>query len=79
MFNCKLTANGTDNRKPLLLHPYLPLKRMQHEIWINRAGQNLGTYTLEESNAAWIKDSSRRRSCVARGMESWKPLSEFPG
>jgi hypothetical protein len=50
------------------------------KIWINRAGQNLGTFTLEEvqrglnqglyvpTDLAWQE-----------GMESWKPLAEFAG
>ncbi|MBV9491695.1 MAG: YIP1 family protein [Verrucomicrobia bacterium] len=50
------------------------------KIWINRAGQNLGTFTLEEvqrgldqgqfvpSDLAWQE-----------GMASWKPLADFPG
>jgi hypothetical protein len=50
------------------------------KIWINRAGQNLGTFTLEE-----IQRRLDQAQFVAtdlawqEGMETWKPLSEFPG
>jgi len=50
------------------------------KIWINRAGQNLGTYTLEE-----VQRNLDQGQFVAtdlawqEGMPSWKPLSEFPG
>jgi len=50
------------------------------KIWINRAGQNLGTFTLEE-----VQQRLDQGQFVAtdlawqEGMEGWKPLSEFPG
>jgi hypothetical protein len=50
------------------------------KIWINRAGQNLGTFTLEE-----VQRGLAQGQFVAtdlgwqEGMEAWKPLSEFPG
>jgi hypothetical protein len=50
------------------------------KIWINRAGQNLGTFTLEE-----VQHRLDQGQFVAtdlawqEGMETWKPLSEFPG
>jgi hypothetical protein len=50
------------------------------KIWINRAGQNLGTYTIEE-----VQKGLDQGQFVAtdlawqEGMESWKPLSDFPG
>jgi hypothetical protein len=50
------------------------------KIWINRAGQNLGTFTLEE-----VQRGLNQGQYVPtdlgwqEGMESWKPLSEFPG
>jgi hypothetical protein len=50
------------------------------KIWINRAGQNLGTFTLEE-----VQRGLAQGQFVAtdlgwqEGMETWKPLSEFPG
>lgn len=52
------------------------------KIWINRAGQNLGTFTLEEvqrgldqgqfvpTDLGWQEGA---------GMKTWIPLSEFPG
>jgi hypothetical protein len=49
------------------------------KIWINRAGQNLGTFTLEE-----VQRGLAQGQFVAtdlgwqEGMETWKPLSEFP-
>ena len=50
------------------------------DIWINRAGQHLGKYTLED-----IQRGLDQGQFVAtdlawqEGMESWKPLSDFPG
>src|SRR5215469_15216747 len=49
------------------------------KIWINRAGQNLGTFTEEE-----VQKGLSQGQFVANdlgwqeGMETWKPLSEFP-
>ena len=49
------------------------------KIWINRAGQNLGTFTEEE-----VQRGLGQGQFVAtdlgwqEGMETWKPLSEFP-
>ncbi len=49
-------------------------------IWINRAGQQLGTFTLEE-----VQRRLEQGQFVAtdlawqEGMPTWKPLSEFPG
>jgi hypothetical protein len=49
------------------------------KIWINRAGQNLGTFTEEE-----VQRGLGQGHFVAtdlgwqEGMETWKPLSEFP-
>src|SRR5215813_3254127 len=49
------------------------------KIWINRAGQNLGTFSEEE-----VKRGLTQGQFVAtdlgwqEGMETWKPLSEFP-
>jgi hypothetical protein len=48
------------------------------KIWINRAGQNLGTFTLEE-----VQRGLNQGQYVPtdlgwqEGMESWKPLAEF--
>jgi hypothetical protein len=50
------------------------------KIWINRAGQNLGTFTLEEVQQGL--DQGRFVSTDLgwqEGMETWKPLAEFPG
>jgi hypothetical protein len=50
------------------------------KIWINRAGQNLGTFTLEEVQRGL--DQSRFVPTDLgwqEGMETWKPLGEFPG
>jgi hypothetical protein len=49
------------------------------KIWINRAGQNLGTFTEEE-----VQRGLAQGQFVAtdlgwqEGMETWKPLSAFP-
>ena len=50
------------------------------KIWINRAGQNLGTFTLEEVQRGL--DQSRFVPTDLgwqEGMETWKPLADFPG
>src|SRR3984957_9318350 len=50
------------------------------KIWINRAGQNLGTFALEEVQRGL--DQSRFVATDLgwqEGMETWKPLGEFPG
>jgi hypothetical protein len=50
------------------------------KIWINRSGQNLGTFSLEE-----VQRGLDQWQFVAtdlawqEGMETWKPLAEFPG
>lgn len=50
------------------------------KIWINRAGQNLGTFTLEE-----VQRGLNQGQYVPtdlgwqEGMASWKPLAEFAG
>lgn len=50
------------------------------KIWINRAGQNLGTFTLEE-----VQRGLNQGQFVPtdlgwqEGMETWKLLAEFPG
>src|SRR6202011_6279076 len=50
------------------------------KIWINRAGQNLGTYTLEEVQRGLDQGQYVATDLAwQEGMESWKPLSEFPG
>ena len=50
------------------------------KIWINRAGQNLGTYTLEEVQRGLDQGQFVATDLAwQEGMESWKPLSEFPG
>ena len=49
------------------------------KIWINRAGQNLGTFTLEEVQRGL--DQGRFVPTDLgwqEGMETWKPLAEFP-
>ena len=50
------------------------------KIWINRAGQNLGTFTLEEVQRG-LEQGQFIATDLAwqEGMETWKPLSEFPG
>jgi hypothetical protein len=50
------------------------------KIWINRAGQNLGTFTLEEvqrglNQGLYVPTDLGWQE----GMESWKPLAEFAG
>jgi hypothetical protein len=50
------------------------------KIWINRAGQNLGTFTLEEVQRGLAQGQFVPTDLGWReGMETWKPLSEFPG
>src|SRR6266446_6887057 len=50
------------------------------KIWINRAGQNLGTFTLEEVQRGLAQGQFVATDLGWReGMETWKPLSEFPG
>src|SRR5271154_2368978 len=50
------------------------------KIWINRAGQNLGTFTPEE-----VQRGLNQGQYVPtdlgwqEGMASWKPLAEFAG
>src|ERR1700761_5545672 len=50
------------------------------KIWINRAGQSLGTFTLEE-----VQRGLNQGQYVPtdlgwqEGMESWKPLADFAG
>ena len=49
------------------------------KIWINRAGQNLGTFTLEEvqrglDQAQFVPGDLGWQE----GMETWKTLAEFP-
>jgi hypothetical protein len=50
------------------------------KIWINRAGQNLGTFTLEEIQRG-LEQGIYLPSDLAwqEGMETWRPLSAFPG
>ncbi len=49
------------------------------KIWINRAGQNLGTFTLEEVQRG-LDQSQFVPGDLGwqEGMETWKPLAEFP-
>jgi hypothetical protein len=49
-------------------------------IWINRAGQQLGTFTLEEVQRR-LEQGQFVPTDLAwqEGMPTWKPLSEFPG
>jgi hypothetical protein len=50
------------------------------KIWINRAGQNLGQFTLEEVQRG-LEQGQFIATDLAwqEGMDTWKPLSEFPG
>jgi len=50
------------------------------KIWINRAGQNVGTFTQEEVQQG-LNDGRFVATDLAwqEGMETWKPLAEFPG
>jgi hypothetical protein len=50
------------------------------DIWINRAGQHLGKYTLEEVQRGLDQGQFVATDLAwQEGMESWKPLSDFPG
>jgi len=50
------------------------------KIWINRAGQNLGTFTLEEVQRGLDQGQYVPTDLGwQEGMESWKPLAEFAG
>jgi hypothetical protein len=50
------------------------------KIWINRAGQNLGTFTLEEIQRGLVQGLYLPTDLAwQEGMETWKPLSDFPG
>lgn len=49
------------------------------KIWINRAGQNLGTFTLEEVQRGLDQGQFVPADLGwQEGMETWKPLAEFP-
>jgi hypothetical protein len=49
------------------------------KIWINRAGQNLGTLDVEEVQRGLDSGQYLPTDLGWReGMENWKPLSEFP-
>jgi hypothetical protein len=50
------------------------------DIWINRAGQHLGKFTLEEVQRGLDQGQFVATDLAwQEGMESWKPLSDFPG
>jgi hypothetical protein len=50
------------------------------KIWINRAGQNLGTFTLEEVQRGLDQGQFVPTDLAwQEGMETWKSLSDFPG
>lgn len=50
------------------------------KIWINRAGQNLGTFTPEQVQRGLDQGQFVPTDLGwQEGMETWKPLSEFPG
>jgi hypothetical protein len=50
------------------------------KIWINRSGQNLGTFSLEEVQRGLDQGQFVATDLAwQEGMETWKPLSEFPG
>jgi hypothetical protein len=50
------------------------------KIWINRAGQNIGTFTLEEVQQGLTAGRFIATDLAwQEGMETWKPLSAFPG
>jgi hypothetical protein len=50
------------------------------KIWINRAGQNLGTFTLEEVQRGLDQGQFVPTDLGWQdGMEIWKPLAEFSG
>jgi hypothetical protein len=49
------------------------------KIWINRAGQNLGTFTEEEVQRGLSQGQFVATDLAwQEGMDTWKPLSEFP-
>ncbi|MBV9999565.1 MAG: YIP1 family protein [Verrucomicrobia bacterium] len=49
------------------------------KIWINRAGQNLGTFALEEVQRGLDQGQFVPTDLGwHEGMETWKPLAEFP-
>src|SRR4029077_12071348 len=50
------------------------------KIWINRAGQNIGTFTLAEVQRG-LNQGQLVPTDLAwqEGMETWKPLAEFAG
>jgi hypothetical protein len=49
------------------------------KIWINRAGQNLGTFTEEEVQRGLTQGQFVTTDLGwQEGMDTWKPLSEFP-
>jgi hypothetical protein len=49
------------------------------KIWINRAGQNLGTFSLEEVQRGLDQGQFVATDLAwQEGMETWKPLAEFP-
>lgn len=50
------------------------------KIWINRSGQNLGTFSLEEVQRGLDQGQFVATDLAwQEGMETWKPLAEFPG
>src|SRR5258707_15335170 len=50
------------------------------KIWINRSGQNLGTFSLEEVQRGLDQGQFVATDLAwQEGMETRKPLSEFPG
>ena len=50
------------------------------KIWINRAGQNIGTFTLEEVQRGLNQGQFVPTDLAwQEGMETWKPLAEFAG
>jgi hypothetical protein len=53
--------------------------RVNMKIWINRAGQNLGTLDVEEVQRGLDSGQYLPTDLGWReGMENWRPLSEFP-
>jgi hypothetical protein len=59
---------------------WLIYKAVDMRIWINRAGQNIGTFTQEEVQQG-LNDGRFVPTDLGwrEGMETWKTLSEFPG
>jgi hypothetical protein len=50
------------------------------KIWINRAGQNIGTFTLAEVQRGLNQGQFVPTDLAwQEGMETWKPLAEFAG